>query len=219
MHCRKAGLGDRLRVSRCFASRGRLAPESRRAASPMLGAGRLRWRVADPPAARSDTCRPTSRAENRRAAASRADRTDRLRPGQGRPHPAVDADLGGASVVGVSMRNAAELALTEAGGNDLTLLVKDDRSTPDGAATATQEALAERRRSHHRAAVRPERARGRRASPMAPASRSSPSRPTPRRPATASICLSFLAEILCRPHRRFRRLQRQEIGRRADSGQ
>ena len=48
---------------------------------------------------------------------------------------------GGASTVGVAMRNAAELALTEAGGNDLTLLVKDDHSTPDGAATATQEAL------------------------------------------------------------------------------
>ena len=49
---------------------------------------------------------------------------------------------GGASTVGVAMRNAAELALTEAGGNDLTLIVKDDHSTPDGAATATQEALA-----------------------------------------------------------------------------
>ena len=49
---------------------------------------------------------------------------------------------GGASTVGVAMRNAAELALAEAGGNDLTLIVKDDRSTPDGAATATQEALA-----------------------------------------------------------------------------
>jgi branched-chain amino acid transport system substrate-binding protein len=49
---------------------------------------------------------------------------------------------GGASTVGVAMRDAAELALTEAGGNDLTLIVKDDHSTPDGAATAAQEALA-----------------------------------------------------------------------------
>ena len=32
---------------------------------------------------------------------------------------------GGASVVGVSMRNAAELALADAGSNDLTLIVKD----------------------------------------------------------------------------------------------
>ena len=39
----------------------------------------------------------------------------------------------GPSVVGTSLRNAAELAYLEAGGNDVTLLVKDDRSNPDSA--------------------------------------------------------------------------------------
>jgi branched-chain amino acid transport system substrate-binding protein len=50
---------------------------------------------------------------------------------------------GGASVVGVSLRNAAELALTEAGNNDLTLIVEDDHSTPDGARAAAQAALSD----------------------------------------------------------------------------
>ena len=47
----------------------------------------------------------------------------------------------GPSVVGASLRNAAELALSEAGSNDITLLVKDDRSTPDGARESAQAAL------------------------------------------------------------------------------
>ena len=50
---------------------------------------------------------------------------------------------GGASNVGVSLRNAAELAYADAGTADLTILVKDDRSTPDGARDATQAALNE----------------------------------------------------------------------------
>jgi hypothetical protein len=45
--------------------------------------------------------------------------------------------------VGVSLRNAAELAYADAGPNDLTILVKDDRSTPDGAREATQAAIGE----------------------------------------------------------------------------
>ncbi len=49
----------------------------------------------------------------------------------------------GPSVVGTSLRNAAELAWAEAGNNDITLLVKDDRSTPEGARAAAQEALSE----------------------------------------------------------------------------
>jgi hypothetical protein len=49
----------------------------------------------------------------------------------------------GPSVVGTSLRNAAELAWAEAGNNDITLLVKDDRSTPEGAREAAQEALSE----------------------------------------------------------------------------
>ncbi|MBB4196983.1 ethanolamine utilization protein EutM [Rhodoblastus sphagnicola] len=49
----------------------------------------------------------------------------------------------GPSAVGQSMRNAAELALSEAGASDITLLVKDDRSTPDGARESTHVALNE----------------------------------------------------------------------------
>ena len=50
---------------------------------------------------------------------------------------------GAPSSVGQSLRNAAELAYAEAGTNDLTILVKDDRSTPDGARDAAQAALGE----------------------------------------------------------------------------
>ncbi|MBO0734313.1 MAG: hypothetical protein J2P49_08365, partial [Methylocapsa sp.] len=50
---------------------------------------------------------------------------------------------GGPSSVGVSLRNAAELAYLNAGNNDITLFVKDDRSTPEGARAAVQSALAE----------------------------------------------------------------------------
>ncbi len=45
------------------------------------------------------------------------------------------------SNVGASLRNAADLALSEAGNTDITLLVKDDLSTPDGATAAAQAAL------------------------------------------------------------------------------
>lgn len=50
---------------------------------------------------------------------------------------------GQGATVGNSLRNAAELALAEFPGADLTLLVKDDRGTPEGAQAATQEALRE----------------------------------------------------------------------------
>lgn len=45
------------------------------------------------------------------------------------------------SLVGQSMRNAADLALSESGSTDLTILVKDDHSNPDGARDAAQAAL------------------------------------------------------------------------------
>ncbi|HYC26092.1 MAG TPA: penicillin-binding protein activator, partial [Roseiarcus sp.] len=47
----------------------------------------------------------------------------------------------GPSAVGVSLKNAAALALQESGGKDVTLMIVDDRSTPDGAAQAAQSAL------------------------------------------------------------------------------
>jgi ABC-type branched-subunit amino acid transport system substrate-binding protein len=50
---------------------------------------------------------------------------------------------GQGAVVAQSMRNAAELALGEFQGSDLTLLVKDDNGTPEGAQVAAQQALAE----------------------------------------------------------------------------
>ena len=50
---------------------------------------------------------------------------------------------GGPSVVGQSLRNAAELALLESQSPELTILVKDDRSTPEGARDATSQAISE----------------------------------------------------------------------------
>jgi hypothetical protein len=49
----------------------------------------------------------------------------------------------GQSAVGVSMRNAAELAIQDSGSNDITVIVKDDRSTPEGAHDAAQAAIGE----------------------------------------------------------------------------
>ncbi len=45
---------------------------------------------------------------------------------------------GAPSPVGVSMRNAAQLAIDEFAGPYITLMIQDDRSTPDGAAQAAQ---------------------------------------------------------------------------------
>ena len=50
---------------------------------------------------------------------------------------------GQGAVVGNSLRNAAEMALSEFPNADLTLLVKDDRGTPEGAQAAAQEAIRE----------------------------------------------------------------------------
>ena len=47
------------------------------------------------------------------------------------------------STVGQSMRNAAELAIAEAGATHVELIIKDDLSTLDGARQAAQAALAE----------------------------------------------------------------------------
>lgn len=49
----------------------------------------------------------------------------------------------GPSVVGTSLRNAADLAIAETGQTDITLLVKDDRSNAEGARAATQAAIDE----------------------------------------------------------------------------
>lgn len=49
----------------------------------------------------------------------------------------------GPSGVGASLRNAAKLAYADSGSNDVTILIKDDHSTPAGAASATQGALNE----------------------------------------------------------------------------
>ena len=49
----------------------------------------------------------------------------------------------GPSAVGASLRNAAQMAYADSGESDVTVLVKDDRSTPAGASAAAQAALAE----------------------------------------------------------------------------
>src|SRR5512139_3010601 len=49
----------------------------------------------------------------------------------------------GPSAVGSSLRNAAKLAYADSGTSDVTILVKDDRSTPAGAAAAAQTAVNE----------------------------------------------------------------------------
>ncbi len=49
----------------------------------------------------------------------------------------------GPSVVGTSLRNAAELALAESSSTDLTILVKDDHSVADGASAAASSAINE----------------------------------------------------------------------------
>jgi branched-chain amino acid transport system substrate-binding protein len=51
--------------------------------------------------------------------------------------------VNGASAVGTSLRNAAELALADSGSSELTVLVKDDRSSAEGARQAAQESLSE----------------------------------------------------------------------------
>jgi hypothetical protein len=48
---------------------------------------------------------------------------------------------GAPSAVGVSMRNAAQLAVDEFAGPYIALMIQDDRSTPDGAAQAAQAEL------------------------------------------------------------------------------
>jgi hypothetical protein len=48
---------------------------------------------------------------------------------------------GAPSPVGSSLRNAAQLAVEESGANDVTLMVLDDHSTPEGAAQAAQAAI------------------------------------------------------------------------------
>lgn len=49
----------------------------------------------------------------------------------------------GPSVVGASLRNAVDMAVTETGPGDITVLVKDDHGTADGARAAAQAAVSE----------------------------------------------------------------------------
>ena len=49
----------------------------------------------------------------------------------------------GPSSVGASLRNAAQLAYMESGQSDVSIVVKDDHSSPAGAATAAQAAVSE----------------------------------------------------------------------------
>ena len=49
---------------------------------------------------------------------------------------------GAPSAIGVSLRNAAQLAIDEFSGPYITLMIQDDRSSPEGAAQAAQAAIA-----------------------------------------------------------------------------
>jgi branched-chain amino acid transport system substrate-binding protein len=48
---------------------------------------------------------------------------------------------GSPSPIGVSMRNAAQLAINDSGSTSITLMIQDDHSSPDAAAQAAQSAL------------------------------------------------------------------------------
>ena len=48
---------------------------------------------------------------------------------------------GGPSPIGVSMRNAAQLAINDSGSTSITLMIEDDHSSPDAAAQAAQSEL------------------------------------------------------------------------------
>jgi branched-chain amino acid transport system substrate-binding protein len=66
--------------------------------------------------------------------------------GSGPVHVALILPLtqnGAPSPIGISLRNAAELALDEAHNKDLTLIVEDDQSTPQGATAAAQAAASQ----------------------------------------------------------------------------
>ena len=47
------------------------------------------------------------------------------------------------SLVGQSLRNAADMAYADSSANEVTVLVKDDHSTPDGARAAAEQALSD----------------------------------------------------------------------------
>src|SRR5258708_39215384 len=48
---------------------------------------------------------------------------------------------GAPSPIGASMRNAAQMAISDSGSTSITLMIQDDHSTPDGAAQAAQSEL------------------------------------------------------------------------------
>ena len=87
----------------------------------------------------ADDARDFEAAGVRSWAASRRDRQ--------RPHQVAlilpMTQNGATTSIGSSLRNAAELAYAEAGTNDLTILVKDDKGSTDGAHDAAQQALGE----------------------------------------------------------------------------
>jgi len=91
-----------------------------------------------PPAEVPQAPQAASPAEAPTPAASGAQR----RIGAGAVKVALVLPLSGqGAAVGAAMRNAAELAFEEAQQPDLTILVEDDRSSPDGARDAAQEAV------------------------------------------------------------------------------
>ncbi len=68
---------------------------------------------------------------------------------------------GNPSLIGQALANAAQMAIADGGAGDITLMVLDDRSAPDSAATAAQAEVKAGAADHPGAAVRRQRASGR----------------------------------------------------------
>jgi ABC-type branched-subunit amino acid transport system substrate-binding protein len=100
-----------------------------------LGACSSGQRRAGPPAPQA--------ASNAIETAPLAAAGDLSRMGNGAVKIALIAPITGSNGVGVSMRNAAELAVAAFDSPAATLIVKDDRSSPAGAKAAAQAAIAE----------------------------------------------------------------------------
>ncbi len=119
---------------------------------------------------------------------------------------------GGPSPIGVSMRNAAQLAVDDFGGPYITLMIEDDHSSSDGAAQAAQSELG----AGAQLILGPVFANDVRS---ASAAAKSGGRPMIAFSTDVSVAapgvylLSFLIEFLCRPDRSVLGFERQEVVR------
>ena len=118
---------------------------------------------------------------------------------------------GAPSPVGASMRNAAQLAIDEFAAPYITLMIEDDRSGPDGAGAGRSSRNRGRRRDPSRTGVRQRCETGGLGREGAPASRSSPFRPTSASPLPGVYLLSFLIEGYVDTDRSISRFPRAKV--------